>query len=341
VTTVLNRRQILKGVTVGGATAAATAGPAEAAGIMRAEKTLPPQAVGMLIDSTLCVGCQACVSACRDANGRAVEDTPAARVQWNKDNTWHAVDDLGGRSRNVIQVWTDGAAAVKDQLKDGFAFAKRHCLHCVDPSCVSVCPVSAMQKDPITGIVSYDPAACIGCRYCTYACPFGVPQFDLVGAFGKINKCEMCRHLQAKGQTPACCDVCPTGATLFGPVADLQKEAERRLEAKPGETMSFPRGDIRQDRPRHEGVVPTYQKAVYGEKEVGGTQVRYLSAVPFEKLGLPKLNSFAPARLSEGVQHTLYKWMAAPAMAFAAVAFFVRRHKNRQAEVQASEHKEH
>src|SRR3546814_4468320 len=104
---------------------------------------------------------------------------------------------------------------------------------------------------PISGIVGYNPDACIGCRYCSYACPFGVPQFDINRAFGQINKCEMCRHLQAKGEIPACCDVCPTGASLFGPVALLQVEAERRLATEPGTTLRFARGAIRDDRPDH------------------------------------------------------------------------------------------
>jgi Fe-S-cluster-containing dehydrogenase component len=188
-----------------------------------------------------------------------------------------------------------------------------------------------MQKDAGTGIVSYDPAACIGCRYCTFGCPFGVPQFDLAGAFGQINKCEMCRHLQAEGKIPACCDVCPTGASLFGPVEALQAEADRRLAAEAGTAMTFPRGDIRQDRPRHEGRVPEYQQHTYGQTEVGGTQVRYLSAVSFQTLGLPELPDFAPSRLSEGIQHTIYQWLIAPVVAIVGVAFLVRRNRARQA----------
>jgi len=322
------RREFLTAAGAGGACAAAR--PAEAA-ISRPARAMPPAAVGMLIDSTLCIGCQACVAACRDANGVEVDDTPFALAGWNAAHTWDTALDLDGRTLNVIKVWRDGTAEVKDRASDGFAFAKRHCLHCVDPSCVSVCPVSAMRKHPQTGIVGYDPDACIGCRYCTYGCPFGVPQFDLAVPAGKINKCEMCRHLQAEGRIPACCDVCPTGASLFGPVAALQEEADRRLAAGAGTTLTFPRGDIREDRPRHEGVVPAYLQHTYGETEVGGTQVRYLSAVPFANLGLPTLPDFAPARLSEGIQHTLYRWLAAPILAVIGVAFLVRRNRIRQA----------
>ena len=60
-----------------------------------------------------------------------------------------------------------------------------------------------MTKDPVTGIVTNDPDACIGCRYCVYACPFGVPQYRVhEPATASINKCEMCKHLQSEGQDP-------------------------------------------------------------------------------------------------------------------------------------------
>jgi len=327
----MDRRQFLSGCGAGAAGAACAAAPAEAA-IARAPKELPPGAVGMLYDSTLCIGCQACVDACREANGVEIEDVPFKLAGWNGARTWDTAQDLDGETLNVIQVWRDGTAETKDAETDGFAFMKRHCLHCVDPSCVSVCPVTAMTKDAETGIVAYDPKACIGCRYCSYACPFGVPQFDLSERFGKINKCEMCRHLQAEGKIPACCDVCPTGASLFGPVEQLQQEAETRLAAAPGSAYAYPRGDIRDDRPAHAGAIPTYVRHVYGETEVGGTQVRYLSGVAHAKLGLPTLGGFAPARLSEGLQHTIYQWMILPVAAFAVLAGIVRRNRGRQHE---------
>lgn len=324
----MDRRQFLTGAGAGGACAVAATSPAEAA-FVRDPLSMPEGAVGMLIDTTLCIGCQACVSACRSANGVEVRDTPFELAGWNEAETSAAALNLDGKTLNVIQVWRDGTGEAKDRETDGFGFSKRHCLHCVDPSCVSVCPVSAMQKDPVTGVVTYNPDACIGCRYCSYGCPFGVPQFDLDVPRGQINKCQMCNHLLAEGQIPACCDVCPTGASLFGPVAELQAEADRRLAAEPGSAYLFPRGDIRGDRSPHEAPVPVYQRHIYGEEEVGGTQVRYLSAVPFERLGLPAYGSFAPTRLSEGIQHTLYQWLIAPVVAVVGLAFVVRRNRLR------------
>lgn len=319
----LTRRQFL----VGASAAAGTVVSAPAQALRRAPRQMPSEAVGILYDSTQCIGCQACVSACRVANDVEIAHVPAPLADWNAANTWALAEDLDGETLNVIKVYRDGDASTKDSETDGFAFVKRHCLHCVDPSCISVCPVQAMTKDPVTGVVAYDPGACIGCRYCSYGCPFGVPQFDLNRAFGQINKCEMCRHLQAKGQIPACCDVCPTGASLFGPVSQLQAEAERRLASEPGTPYRFARGDIRDDRPDHEAAISQYVQHVYGEHEVGGTQVRYLSGVSFAKLGLPPLSEIAPVRFVEGLQHTLYNYLLAPLVALVGLAWVVRRNK--------------
>src|SRR5208282_5782840 len=178
---------------------------------------------------------------------------------WN-EHTWDSAEDLSGRTLNVIKVYRNGTAEKKDREIDGFAFVKRHCLHCVDPSCVSVCPVGAMRKDPVTGVVSHDPDACIGCRYCVYACPFGVPQYDFNNPFGKIAKCQFCRHLLKDGKVPACCDVCPTGASLFGNVKDLEQETARRLSATPGTSYQFPRGRLGDNRPPIRRRFPTTSK---------------------------------------------------------------------------------
>ena len=159
----------------------------------------------------------------------------------------------------------------------------------------------------------------MGCRYCSYGCPFGVPQFDLAQPYGRINKCDMCVDLQQQGRIPACADVCPTGATLFGKVSDLQKEADHRLSLAAGAPYVFPRGRLGDARRRqHSGRIAKYEDHTYGLKEGGGTQVRYLAGVPFAKLGLPKLPSHSAAAVSEGVQHTLYKWFAAPIALFTA-----------------------
>jgi len=329
----MNRRNFLK---TAGSTVAALGTVSlapETQALQREEKELPPQALGMLYDSTLCIGCKACVYACKDANGMPPE-VNAPQREWN-GGEWDSPLDISGKTLNVIKIYREGEAQHKDKEKNGFAFMKRHCLHCLDPSCVSVCPVSAMRKNPETGVVTHDPDACIGCRYCVVSCPFSVPQFQYDTPFPRIQKCQLCSHLQAKGGIPACCDVCPTGASLFGEVKDLREEAKRRLAAQPGENYTFARGQLGAKRPTHEAKLPEYQPYFYGAKEVGGTQVIYLSGVPFEKLGLPvKVPDHSYASESEGIQHTLYKGLLAPILLLTGLSYFAYRNQ----QVESDEH---
>jgi Fe-S-cluster-containing dehydrogenase component len=345
----MNRREFLKNATKSGAAAGlavAAAGEANAQALERAPKPRLPEAVGLLYDSTLCIGCKACVAGCKRANGMPVDISPDQRA-WN-DGTWDTAKDLSGRTLNIIKVYREGSMAEKDHETDGFAFIKRQCLHCVDPSCVSCCPVSAMIKDPVTGVVSNDPSRCIGCRYCVFACPFQVPKFGYDQAFGRIRKCELCRHRLADGQLPGCVESCPTGATLFGRVEDLRAEAHRRIGLKPGDKYLYPRGDLSgrygPSTPPHEKIVTAvYQPEVYGEKVLGGTQCLYLAAVSFDKLGLPYRNvpDHSYATETEGVQHFIYKGMIAPAAVLTGLILLARRNFDRHhPEVEAKDDKE-
>lgn len=312
----MDRRQFLKGVLAGGAVAAtATSAPAEA----RDNLPMPPQAMGLLYDSTLCIGCKACVSACKESNGLPPEFS-------TEDQLWDTPLDISGKTKNIIKMYKDGTADVKDREKDGYAFMKVSCLHCVDPSCVSACPVSAMKKDPVTGIVSYDEGDCIGCRYCVVACPFGVPRFEYDKAFPKIVKCELCNHLKEgdKFQYSACAQVCPTGATLFGPTAELMAEAKRRLALKPGTDHMVPRGRT-QGADWQMAKTANYVQHVYGEKELGGTQVLKIAAVPMEKLGMPTLPERSFAATSETMQHSLYGYLITPAVVLGGLVVAAKR----------------
>ena len=308
----VSRRRFLSGLMAGGCTvtAAGVSDVAEA----RGNKAMPPGALGLLYDSTLCTGCKACVTACKEANGLPL-DAPSHQPYLDESKT------LSGKCLNVIKMFKDGVPREKDRASDGFAFFKHSCMHCVDPSCVSACPVQALQKQPGTGVVTYDANACIGCRYCIFSCPFRIPRFDYDLAVPEIHKCQLCDHLWSEGKFSACADACPTGATLYGPVHKLMDEAKRRLELTPGDVAEFPRrstetGDITRPLP-----VANYIKQVYGETEGGGTQMIMLSAVPFEKLGLPALLDRSFASVSETIQHTLYKGLIGPAVLLAGLAF--------------------
>ncbi|MBI2389159.1 MAG: hydrogenase 2 operon protein HybA [Deltaproteobacteria bacterium] len=314
----LSRRDFLSGA-AGGVAAAAVATTTTDAGAREA-KPMPDHALGLLFDGTLCIGCRACVAACKEANGM-----PPERTMLEGGDYWDAPLDLSGKTLNVIKCYRDGAGTRKDEVNDGFAFTKTSCMHCVDPSCVSVCPVSAMTKDPVTGIVKYSLEACIGCRYCVAACPFGVPRFTYDEAFPRINKCQLCEQRHADGGYSACAEVCPTGATLYGRVKDLQQEVARRKALTPGAKTTYPRGRLGNG-DSYQGVAKRYVDHVYGEKEIGGTQVLHLSGVPFELLNKPKLPLDAPARVAETLQGAIYHALMAPIGFLGALLALAYRH---------------
>ncbi|WP_275099035.1 hydrogenase 2 operon protein HybA [Sedimenticola hydrogenitrophicus] len=318
----MKRRDFLK-ATAGGATAALCGiGTAEA----RENKEPLENAIGILYDATLCVGCKACVRACKEING-----LPPSIM--GEDVQYDAARDVSGDTYNVIKVYKNGTSEAKDREIDGFSFAKKSCMHCVDPACVSACPVTALDKNPQTGIVQYNPDVCIGCRNCMVACPYNIPQYEYNDPRGQIQKCQFCNQAGveriSQGLLPGCAEVCPTGATLFGTRRELLEEAKRRLAAKPGETYTYARGRASDGLHTHDKEAPEYRQHVYGERELGGTQVMHIAGVPLNRLGLPELPERSYASIAEGVQHTLYKGMIAPAIALAGLAFVVKRNTSK------------
>jgi Fe-S-cluster-containing dehydrogenase component len=324
-----NRRDFLRCALAGGAalTAGVAAGPAAA----RETKHRTPDALGLLFDATLCVGCKACVAACKQAN-----DNPA--VFSTQDHLWDTPLDTDGYTFNIIKMYRNGTMEEKDRETNGFSFMKVSCMHCADASCVSACPVSAMTKDPQTGIVGYDPDRCIGCRYCVAACPFGIPKYQLDSPTGKIGKCELCRHRMKDGHYAACAEVCPTGATLYGKSSDLLAEAKRRLALEPGSRTVYPRGELGGRDQSYEAPVGNYLQHVYGEDEYGGTQVLKLSAVNFQKAGMPDLPPYSSAALSETIQHTLYSKLIMPIVVLGAMTFAARRNVKADEDDNSSNH---
>ena len=192
----------------------------------------------ILYDSTMCIDCKECERACAGRWGHPYDDKVAAEQK------------ISAHKYIAIQTKND-------------KFARRSCMHCVQPTCASVCPVGALQKTSL-GPVVYDETKCIGCRYCMQACPFQVPTYEWSSRLPRVRKCSMCADRQAKGLQTACADACPTGATKNGERDALIAEAKQRISGKPNE----------------------YYPKIYGINEVGGTSVLYLSAVPFDQIGL-------------------------------------------------------
>ena len=297
----MKRRDFLKGVAGSGMLLTMGAGPA----LARPPKPLLPDAIGMLYDATVCIGCKACVSACKQHNEMPPEHTSIERVHDDPR-------DLSSKTLNIIKLYTNGTPAVKDREIDGYSYIKRHCMHCVDPACVSACPVTALKKNPKNGVVEYNKSACLGCRYCQIACPFNIPKFQWDDPFPQIKKCQFCSHRIEKGGYSACCEFCPTGASIFGKFTDLLAEARQRLTLQPAQYYKYPiakAASIHHNNRRVSNYIPH----IYGEKEGGGTQVLMLAGVPFDKLGLPMLPEISDANRSESIQHTIYNKMIAPA----------------------------
>jgi Fe-S-cluster-containing dehydrogenase component len=137
-------------------------------------------------------------------------------------------------------------------------------MHCLQPACASACLTKALLKTE-EGPVIWRADKCMGCRYCMLSCPFDMPKFEYDSPTPEIKKCTLCAERIAQGGIPACAESCPSEAILFGRRSELLTEARRRIAEAPDD----------------------YVNHVYGEHEAGGTSVLYLSAVPFEDLGLP------------------------------------------------------
>ncbi len=286
----LSRRSFFKHI--GAAGAAGAVGLASGSASAREPKKAGPDDVGMLYDSTLCIGCRACVTKCKEFN-----DLPFDREILD-GAPYDAPRDLSETTKNIIKLYEDGETR---------AFVKMQCMHCIDSACVSVCMAGALHKTE-DGIVAYDKDVCVGCRYCQVACPFDVPKFSWHDAFPLIVKCEMCRHRE---EGPACAEFCPRDAVRYGKLADLLETAHARLEESPG---------------RYEPEI--YGEDDGGGTHVLYLSPQ---GVSFDDLGLPDLPKEPLPHMSESVQHTIYKGFAAPAALYGLLMFAQIRNRKKDA----------
>ncbi len=152
-------------------------------------------------DMTKCIGCKCCVVACNEQNGNP------------SDIFWRRVGEIeGGVYPNTLRHY----------LSIG-------CNHCLEPTCMTGCPVNAYSKDGLTGIVRHSADACIGCQYCTWNCSYGVPQFN--PERGVVGKCDMCYGRLQESQSPACVVACPENAIQIEVVRVDEWQREYREHA--------------------------------------------------------------------------------------------------------------
>ncbi len=172
------------------------------------------------VDLDACSGCKACVSACHSMNGL------------DEGESWRDVGQLVGVSGPTENPLDDMIASVAQQAV--VQHVTTACHHCIDPGCLSGCPVKAYDKDPVTGIVRHLDDQCIGCQYCVFKCPYDVPKYS--PSRGIVRKCDMCRERLSADEAPACVAACPTSAisiTLVN-VNDAANDAKAQRGALPG-----------------------------------------------------------------------------------------------------------
>ena len=242
----ISRRGLLKLAGVAGS--AAVAGSSRPAHAARGEGL---EESALLIDTTRCVGCRGCEVACSEVNALPPPERCGDKAVFDRKR----VSDT--EHFTLVNRWTDPGDPQKSR------FVKTQCMHCVEPACASACLARALDKTP-EGPVVYHPERCLGCRYCMVACPFEVPRFEYDKAAPVIRKCQFCFERQKQGKQPACSSVCPSGALEFGKRGELLEAARARVYQNPDK----------------------YLPHVYGEHEVGGTNVLYLADMRFKDLGL-------------------------------------------------------
>jgi Fe-S-cluster-containing dehydrogenase component len=273
-----SRRSFLKQIT-GAAAGTVCSRSGEA---LAAEAVAGSDPLGVLVDTSLCVGCRRCEAACNEIN----EDLPRRSPASFEDET-----SFGRRRRMDDSAYTVVNRYPNPNDAERPVYAKFQCMHCLQPACVSACIVGALSRQS-NGAVTYDPQKCIGCRYCMVACPFQVPAYEYRNSFApKVRKCHFCFEKRlAQGSVPACVEACPMQIMTFGRRIELIQLAEDKLGKYP-------------DR---------YVPHLYGAHEVGGTAWMYMSSIPFRDIDLPEFGYHPVPGYTEPVQHILFKWMLPP-----------------------------
>ncbi len=285
-----------------------------------------------LVDITKCIGCRACQVACKQWNDRDGEDT---ELDFNL-----GFQNPATLSANTLTLIT--FHEIPNEKAPGglnYLFTMRRCLHCLEPACASACPTTALDRRS-DGPVVYDANKCIGCRYCIWACPWGVPTAEWDSLAPKIQKCTHCADrsdqpapVSFNGQplsaeqsnlyrekvvTPACVKACPADCLRFGTREEILAEAHNRISARPDK----------------------YVDHIYGEKEAGGTSVLYLSSVPFDKLGFPDVGTDAYPSRSKLALHAVPPAVLAVGALLSGVYALLKRRASAMAEGRGQAHLE-
>ncbi len=256
-----------------------------------------PDYMGVLVDTTLCIGCRKCEEACNRRN-----HLPRTAESFSDRDILRSFRRPSDTAFTVVNQFQGSPSP--DQPNVPQTYAKTQCMHCLIPSCVSACIVGALTK-AADGAVVYNPTICIGCRYCQVACPFQIPAYEFNEPLKpRVRKCEFCTdRAKGTGANPACAASCPTEALVFGRRADLLTMAKSRLKRRP-------------DR---------YINRVYGETEAGGTSWLYLTGRPVQEVGLLNLPDAAPPLRTEAIQHGIFRYGMIPIAFYGLLSYIMWR----------------
>ncbi len=290
----MNRRAFLCAL---GAAGAAAAAPVQAAGVLAREAhaaTPGNEPLATLFDLSKCVGCGACVEACREAHqGRYPEPRkpfPKMRPSRVKVEDFSQARDVNDRLTPYNYLFIQSVTVEKDGQSLDLNIPRR-CMHCLHPPCVELCPWGSAMKYP-DGAVAIDDSICLGGAKCRKVCPWHIPQrqtgvglyLDLAPSYagnGVMYKCDRCHERVSAGELPACVGACPNEVQTIGPRSQILQQA-RELAARTGGFL-------------------------YGAEENGGTNTIYVSPVPFDSIdkaiekgpGKPGMGKVADAMADE------------------------------------------
>jgi len=258
-----------------------------------ASESLALGGMGMLVDTTDCIGCRKCEFACAQENH--LTDAPVEAYE--DESVFAASRRMDAEAYTVVNRYPNPANLERP------IHVKLQCMHCLEPACESACLVGALRRE-VNGAVSYDANKCMGCRYCMVACPFQVPAYEYDNAFTpKVQKCSLCfERISQDGRIPACAEMCPPMCLTFGKRSELLQLARDKIAADP----------------------ERYEDRIYGEHEAGGTSWLYLAARPFDELGFLDVGDTPAPRLTETIQHSIFKFGALPAMLFGLLGVAMR-----------------
>jgi len=261
----ISRRSFLKGTMATACTLAAAGIPASAAGANGKEQ------LATLLDIRKCIGCEACVEACKEVNETKFPDPKKPFPKMYPDRVpvmdWSDKQDVTDRLTPYNWLFIQ-SATVKINGEETELTIPRRCMHCVNPPCVKLCPWGSARLLE-NGISRIDPDLCLGGSKCKSVCPWHIPErqtgvgiyLDLLPSLagnGVMYKCDRCYNRIADGELPACIEACPEDVQTIGPRDEIIKKAHELAKEIGG--------------------------YIYGEKENGGTNTIYVSPVPFEEI---------------------------------------------------------